>query len=192
MHQTDRGSYRTNESAFKKFRRSCLGKIVIALGVLVIILLIALITKPSDEKMKREMDDNIKQSLWSRDSITADGMDIFVSNIGHTFSHFDASTPITKDMKYRLDSLFFKYNDTVYYNHAFFRTMFVNNHLGRTPERAGVGIFGLVIPTVDFNKFIPRDAERKEYNEPLIKGGDNEEYYGTTTVDVFHYEGGED
>jgi hypothetical protein len=192
MHQTDRGSYRTNESAFKSFRHSCLGKIVILLGILVILLVIALITKPSSEKMKREMDDNIKQSLWSRDSINADGMDIFVSNIGHTFSHFDPSIPVTAEMRYRLDSLFFKYNDTVFYDHTFFQTMYVNNHLGRTPERCGIGVFGLVIPTADFNKFIPRDGDRKEFNAPLIQQGEGEEYFGTTTVDVFHYEGGED
>jgi hypothetical protein len=64
------------------------------------LLIIAWITNPSEKKMIDEMDDNIKQSIWSRDSIEADGLDIFVSNIGHTFTHWSDS--VTEDMKSRL------------------------------------------------------------------------------------------
>ena len=184
MHQTDRGSYRKNESVFKQFRRSCLGKVVISAVVMVIILIIAWLTNPSDKKMRAEMLDNIRQSIESRDSIEADWMDVFVSNIGHTFTHAD-SLP----NKERLD-LFNKFNRLEYYHHTFFSTMYVFSTLTSEYERCGIGIFGLVIPTVNFNKFLPREGPmRSEYNQPLIQGGENEEYFGETHVDVFRYEG---
>jgi hypothetical protein len=100
MNQTENSEFRTKESPFKQFRRTCLGKIVIALGIFIILLIIAWITNPSEKKMIDEMDDNIKQSIWSRDSIEADDLDIFVSNIGHTFTHWSDS--VTEDMKSRL------------------------------------------------------------------------------------------
>ena len=55
----------------------------------------------------------------------------------------------------------------------------------------GIGIFGLVIPTDNFNRFLPREGPmRKEYNEPLIQQSrQDEEYYGETNVDIFRYEG---
>jgi hypothetical protein len=189
MHQTDRGEYRTKESAFKQFRHTCLGKIVIALGIFVLLLVLAWITNPSHKRMQEKMEDNIKESIWSRDSITADDMDIFVSCIGHTFTSFTDS--VTDDMRNRWN-LFIMYNDTAFYDHTFFSTMYVFNKLRSEHERCGVGIFGMVIPTADFNRFIPRDGERKEYNKPLIQQNVEEDpYFGETHVDVFHWEGGE-
>ncbi|MBR1415663.1 MAG: hypothetical protein IJ570_07365 [Prevotella sp.] len=187
MYQNDRGSYRTNESTFKQFRHSCLGKIVIALAVLLLILFIAWLTNPSPKKMKAEMEDNIKQSIWSRDSINADAMDIFVSNIGHTFTSFDEE--VTEDMKQRW-KLFINSNDTTYYHHWFASSMYIRHRYDQRDVRCGIGIFGLVIPLVDFNKFIPRETPIPEYDDkPLIQGGDDEEYFGETHVDIFRYEG---
>lgn len=185
MHQTDRGTYRTNESMFKQFRHSCLGKLVITLGILVVLLVIAAITNPSEKKMRNEMLDNIRQSIESRDSIEADWMDVCVSNIGHTFTHAD-SLP----NKERL-ALFNKYNEQEYYDHTFFSTMYVFNTLTSERVRCGIGIFGLVIPTDNFNRFLPREGPmRKEYNEPLIQQSrQDEEYFGETHVDIFRYEG---
>lgn len=187
MHQTDRGTYRKDESAFRKFRRSCLGKIVIALVVFILLLIVAWLTNPSDKKMREEMDDNIKQSIWSRDSITADGLDIFVSNVGHTFTHWNDS--VTDDMKNRWR----RFNDNNrkdYYDHTFFTTMYINCNFKGVTKRVGLGIFGLVIPLVDFNQFVPREGPMPDYQDPkLIQGTENEEYFGTTTVDVFRWEG---
>ena len=187
MYQTDRGEYRTKESAFKQFRKSCLGKIVIALGVFVILLIIAALTKPSVNKMREKMEDNIRQSIWARDSINADGLDIFVSNIGHTFSSF--SDPVTDEMRQRWD-LFIASNDTSYYVHPFYTTMRIKSHYDQDDERCGIGIFGLVIPTVNFNRFVPRGGPWRNYENPtLYKGEESEEYFGTTTVEPFHWEG---
>lgn len=195
MYQNDRGSYRTKESGFKKFRHSCLGKIVIALGVVVVMLVVAALTNPSYKKMKEDMEDNIRQSIWSRDSITADEMDIFMSCIGHTFTTFSDS--VTQDMKNRwklfianADTTGKKDNDLGYRNHLFFTTLDARNNLNSKEVCCGVGIFGLVIPLVDFNKFLPREVPLIDYdNKPLIEQTVPEEYYGETHVDVFRYEG---
>ena len=185
MYQTDRGTYRTRESAFKQFRHSCLGKLVMAVAFIVILLFIAWMTNPTEEKMRAEMLDNIRQSIESRDSIQADWMDIVVSNAVHTFTTAD-SLP----NKERLD-LFNKYNVQEYFDNSFYSTMYVLNTLSSQEELGGVGLFGLVIPTVNFNRFLPREGPmHKEYNEPLIKQGpQDDEYYGETHVDVFRYEG---
>ena len=186
--QTDNGSFRTKESGFKKFRHSCLGKIVIALGVLLILMIVAWLTNPSEKKMRAEMLDNIRQSIESRDSIEADWMDIFVSCIGHTFTNAEG-----EPNKARL-ALFEKFNQQEYFDNTFFSTMHVYNSVKAVDECCGIGIFGLVIPIANFNKFLPREGPmRTEYNQPLIQPstGESDEYYGETDVDVFHYEGDE-
>jgi hypothetical protein len=196
MYQTDRGTYRTNQNMFKQFRQSCLGKIAIAMGIVVVLLIIAAISNPSYKKMKDGMEDNIKQSIWSRDSITADGMDIFMSNIGHTFSRFNDS--VTTDMQRRWE-MFISYADSTgkpgnglgYKSHLFWSTFNLRDNLRSEEVCAGIGIFGMVIPLVDFNKFLPREGPVIDYdNKPLIEHqGTDDEYYGETPVDIFRYEG---
>jgi len=141
------------------------------------------------------MEDNIKQSIWSRDSITADGMDIFMSCIGHTFTRF--SETATKEMEERWQ-LFIEWADTTqtdispdlgYKDHLLWSTLVAHNKLSSEEVTCGIGIFGLVIPLVDFNKFIPREGPMIEYNNaPLIEQTGDEEYYGETHVGVFHYQ----
>lgn len=188
MEQTENGEFRTKESAFKQFRHTCLGKIVIALVVFAILLIIAWLTNPSDMKMRTEMEDNIKQSIWSRDSIETDGLDIFIGNIGHTFTHWSDS--VTTDMKDRMHR--FNENNTVaFYDNTFFSTMRLSYRLKDVNDKlVGIGIFGMVIPLVDFNQFIPSETPMPNYDNPsLVGGGESEEYFGTTTVDVFRWEG---
>jgi len=195
MNQTDRGAYRKKESTFKQFRHSFLGKIVIAAAILILVLLFAIITNPSYPKMKDKMEDNIKQSIWSRDSITADGLDIFMSCIGHTFSRF--SDEVTPDMKRRWE-LFIENADTSsihaqelgYKDHLFYSTLVALNNKTSEEVTCGLGIFGLVIPLVDFNEFLPRLSPPVNYENPqLIQNGGDDEYFGETHVDVFHYQG---
>ena len=183
--QTDNGSYRTKESWFKQFRRSCLGKIAIAAGVLLLLMIVAWLTNPSEKKMRAEMLDNIRQSIESRDSIEADWMDILVSCIGNTFTK---ASPVPNETRL---ALFNKFNQQEYFDNTFFSTMHVYNSVKAEDEVCGIGIFGLVIPIANFNKFLPREGPmRTEYNQPLIQPstGDGEEYYGDDDVDVFHYE----
>ena len=187
IEQIENGEFRTKESAFKQFRHTCLGKIVIALVIFVILLIIAWLTNPSEMKMRTEMEDNIKQSIWSRDSIEADGLDIFVSCIGHTFTHWNDS--VTEDMKSRMRR--FNQNPQYFYRNTFTSTMRLTcGFKGVTEKLVGLGIFGMVIPLVDFNQFVPREGPLPSHDDiRLIGGGEGEEYFGTTTVDVFRWEG---
>lgn len=187
MQQTENDEFRTKESAFKQFKHTCLGKVIIVLAIFVILLVIAWLTNPSEVKMRDEMEDNIQQSIWSRDSIEADGLDVFVSNIGHTFTHWSDS--VTEDMKNRMRR-FNNNNKKEYYDHTFFTTMHINCNFKGETKRVGLGIFGFVIPLVDFNQFVPREGPLPNYENPkLIQGGEGDEYFGTTTVDVFRWEG---
>lgn len=187
MQQTENGEFRTKESPIKLFLHTCLGKIVLALVVFVILLVVALLTNPTDKKMRDEMEDNIKQSIWSRDSIEVDDLDIFVSNIGHTFTHWSDS--VTIDMKNRMRR--FNTNTKIFERKTFYSTMRLTcGFKGVYEKLVGLGIFGMVVPLVDFNQFVPREGPLPNYDNPrLIQGGEGEEYFGTTTVDVFRWEG---
>lgn len=183
--QQESSAYRTNESLLKQFTHSCLGKIVILAVLLVILLVVAWLTNPSDRRMRNAMHDNIRQSIESRDSLTTDGLDDFVSNIGYTFTWTDE--PENKERM----ALFDKYNRREFYDHTFFSTMYIFNTLTTEHERCGVGIFGLVIPTVNFNKYLLREGPmRQEYEAPLIQQTtEPDEYFGDNHVDIFRYEG---
>lgn len=183
MQTNDNETFRTKESAFKQFRHTCLGRIVMTFALLVIVLIIAAISKPSPKKMQEEMWDNIRQSIESDGPSDMDAIDVFVDNIGYTFSSADPDE--VKD----ICDLFRNYNDTVFYNdNPFVATMYVQN--GVEPERCGIGIFGMVIPTANFKRFLPKDQPRGEYNEQLVQPNtDSEELYGDTPVDVFRFEG---
>lgn len=175
MYQSNRGDYRTNKSAFKQFSGTCLGKIVIAASVVVLLLIISALTNPDEKKMRRENVDNIKQSILSRDSIEADWMDIVVSNIGHTFTTFKGE--INKERM----NLFKKYNTLEYFDHTFFSTAYIRNHYTSEYTRCAIGIFGMVIPLVDFNRFLLREGPLQEQpGKQLVQPSGNEEYFGDT------------
>ena len=91
MNQTGNDNYRTNESVGNMFLHSCLGKLVIFLGILLILFIIAILTKPSDQEMRDEMNDNIMQCMEMNDSIRGDQIDDFVHNIGFIFTKADTT-----------------------------------------------------------------------------------------------------
>ena len=185
MQTNDNESFRTKESAFKQFRRTCLGKIVILGAVIVFLLIIAFFTNPSSQRMQREMWDNIRQSIESDDPSELDAIDVFINNIGYTFSSADSVENKEVCALWRATEDF---HDTVFHRGAFWTTMEVRT--GVEPECCGIGIFGLVIPTANFKRFIPKDAPRGEYGEQLIQQStEPEELFGDTPVDIFRYEG---
>ena len=91
MNQTGNDNYRTNESVGNMFLHSCLGKLVIFLGILLILFIIAILTKPTDQEMRDEMNDNIMQCMEMNDSIRGDQIDDFVHNIGFIFTKADTT-----------------------------------------------------------------------------------------------------
>ena len=183
MNQDDSGSFRTKKGLSQFLFHSCLGRLVLTLGILLVLFIIACLTNPSSNKMKWGMWDNVRQSIESEDPLDLDGIDVFVNNLSYTFT--SADSVVNEELRRE----FLNNNDTVFYDHFFFSTMYVNNHFGMEPERCGIGIFGMVIPTANFKRFLPQDIPHSEPGEQLLPGGEGEEYYGETPVDIFRYEG---
>ena len=165
MDQTGRANYRTNESLGKMFLHSCLGKLTILAGIIIILLIIAFLTKPSEQEMRDEMNDNIMQCMEMNDSIRGDQIDDFVHNIGFIFTTAD-STKVGLEWREAFD----KYNHVEIYRHTFFTTAYVYNNILTEGARVGIGAFGVVVPTMNFNDFLLRVGPmHKGYDQKLIR-----------------------
>ena len=90
-------NYRNQETVKDAFFHSCLGKLTILGGILVLILAIAYFTNPTEQEMAVEMEDNVMQCLEENDSIQGDKIDDYVNNLGHTFTKAD-TTKIFPDL----------------------------------------------------------------------------------------------
>ena len=182
--QTDRKNYQKKESLGQMFYHSCLGKFVIAAAVVLVLLVIAFFTAPKESEMADEMMDNIVQLLAENDSIKTDDLDDTVNNIGFIFTRADSSAVDSS-----LVNAFYKYNRLECNRHAFHTTARVFNNFSPEGHLAGVGIFGIVIPTVHFKDLILRVAPiHKGYGNKLIKSPGNNEYYGSQpNVQEYHY-----
>ena len=49
MDQTSNGGFKQNESAIQAFYHSCLGKLVNLFGILIVLFIVAIMTKPTQE-----------------------------------------------------------------------------------------------------------------------------------------------
>jgi len=188
MDQTNRrGNFRTNESMFKQFRQSCLGKVVITGVIIIILLIVAAITNPSAEKMVSETIDNVHQSIESDLGRDAEWIEATVSNIGYTFSSADPDEALSKGQKERRKiqweafnaGSYNQFNESNVSNYTFFSTISIPNNIFGEPKVVGFGIFGLVIPTVNYNNFIPLDGKTGDRPGQKIDNGVNpDEYMG--------------
>ena len=189
MNQADRGSYRKKESIFTEFFHSCLGRAVIGLVIIANMFILAVITCPSEETMYNETRDNIRQCIEASDSLQIDGLDETLNNISYIFTSADTAFHDAEIMK-----SFDKHNRLEYNNHTFFSTMRLYNNFRVEGIRCAIGVFGLVIPTANFNDFLLRVGPmRKEYNTPAINNPNaaDDEYYGENPDlgGVFQYDG---
>jgi len=184
MNQTPNSNYRTNESIGKMFLHSCLGKTIIFAAIVMVLLIIAFLTKPTDQEMRDEMNDNIMQCMEMNDSIRGDQIDDFVHNIGFIFTTAD-STKVGKEWREAFD----KYNRLEIFNHTFFRTAYIYNNVKTEGTRVGFGLYGLVIPTANFNDFLLRIGPmRKSYNQQLIRTTVIDSDLGSNpNIQEFHY-----
>ena len=163
MDQPDKKQF-AKKSYVDLFLRSCLGRFII-IGILTaIVLFVAKATVPSKAKMESEMNDDIIQCIQECQAKFADGSDDLVRNTMSVFTHAD-SIPDDDTM-----DTFRKHNRIVYYKHTFYHTAYLFNNVIPDGKRVGVGVFGLVIPSLDFSDFIMRMAPlRKDYNQRIIK-----------------------
>ena len=190
MSQSDRGTFRKKESLFKEFSKTCLGRLVIGTAILVVLAIIAWLSKPSEETMHQKMNDNITEWIQENDSLNTDWIDDAVQNATFTFTSADSMlTPEQQELLAQFE----KHNRLEYRDHSLFATMIIYNSFHIEGKRCGIGVFGMVIPTVNFNDFLLRDGPmRKEYNKPVPQPVlDNDEYFGENPDlgGVFRYNG---
>jgi hypothetical protein len=150
MPQNIRGNFRTDESLAHEFRHSCLGRLLILAAIVAVLLVIAAVTVPNSDTMRIETQDNIHQCLQANDSIKTDWIDDAVNNIGYIFTHAD-SIPDTETIQ-----SYERYNTLKVYPHTFYSSALLHNNLHPEGARVGIGVFGVVIPTVIFSDILIR------------------------------------
>lgn len=179
---------KNNETFFHAFRHSCLGRLIMLAGIFAVLAVLAYFTCPTEEQMRAEMDDNIRQCIEERDSVSSDWTETTVKNIRYMFTHADSVLTHPEDLH-----VFYEFNTLAFYDHSFFATMFIHNSFYIEGKRCAIGIFGLVIPIVDFNEFLLREGPMfKEYKRPAVNyDADSEEYFGDNPDlgGVFEYNG---
>lgn len=175
MYQQDRGSYRKNDSLFSEFTHSCLGRFIILIAILIILTIVAFITNPSEQTMRDDTVDNIRQCIETNDSINTDWIDNAINNVGYIFT--DADTTANSEIM----AFFNEHNRLEYYDHSIYSTVRLYNNFRVEGTLCSIGIFGIVIPTVNFNDFLLRTAPmRKDYNQPVVRNpyGESDDYMG--------------
>lgn len=190
MDQSNRGSYRKEETALEAFYHSCLGKLVILGGFLVVLFIVAVMTKPTEDEMIIEMTDNILQCLEANDSIRGDGLDDQVNNLGNVFSKAD-----TAKINNELIESFLKNNRMEVYNHSWFRTAYIYNNIHSEGVRIGYGFFGLIYPTVTYSDLLLNVGPmQKKYNDGVIRSTivNTHDLGSNPNVKPYHYQGDPD
>ena len=190
MDQTSNGNFKKNESPIQAFYHSCLGKIAILIGILILLFIVAIMTKPTQEEMEMEMVDNILQCIQANDSIQGDDIDDQVNNMNSVFSRADTAK-INKEL---LTSL--KMNNKLeIYNHSFFRTAYIINNIHPAGVRVGIGMFSVVYPTVLYKDLLLNVGPmQKKYKDGVIRTGtiNNHDLGTNPAVKPYHYQGDPD
>ena len=162
--QTNKSEYH-KETLAAEIKKSCLAKVIMLVAVMLLLMLSAKLTIPSDEQMMYGTLDGVCQCIQDSHGVPGDKSDDIVRNGIATVSHETDSAKkdtILADFK--------KFNRVEIYHHTFFSTAYIISNFNSRGARAAVGIFGFVIPTVNFNDFVLRNGPiRKEYNQRIIK-----------------------
>ena len=190
MNQFNKDTYK-QQSLIQQFFNSCMGKIVILFGVLLILYIVALFTVPTDDQMLTETRDNIHECLQDNDSIKSDEIDETISNISRTLLTADTLSTNTEMYK-----TFLKYNRLEVYRHAGFSTVHVINNFYPQGRRISIGIFGMVISTIHYNDLVLEvGAVRGDYGKllnasPVMESDIDSEYVEKLlNAEPFHFEG---
>ena len=190
MDQTSNGNFKKNESPIQAFYHSCLGKIAILIGILILLFIVAIMTKPTQEEMEMEMVDNILQCIQANDSIQGDDIDDQVNNLNSVFSRADTAK-INKELLTSLK----KNNRLEIYNHSFFRTAYIINNIHPAGVRVGIGMFSVVYPTVLYKDLLLNVGPmQKKYKDGVIRTGtiNNHDLGTNPAVKPYHYQGDPD
>lgn len=162
MANLDNNSYRTKETLSSTFFHSCLGQIVILAVFALLMFFAASNSIPSEETMRNETNDAIKECI--ADTKHIDKLDEWIRNFTAIFTSADTTEMVREMMKD-----FEKYNNVEVYQHAFYSTAYIHNAFKPEGIRVAWGIFGIVIPTIYYQDMLLRVGPApKEYNKPLI------------------------
>lgn len=185
MYQAENTNFKTNRSFTQEFTRSCLGRIIIAGVILLVAMLVAYFTAPKEDDMNMEMTDNIMQCLEVNTDNKGDVVDDIVHNLTFVFTTAD-TTMIPKDLL----ETYYKHNRLESYRHTFFSTTYIHNNMHPEGTRVGVGVFGLIIPTVLYKDIlldvgpIHKGYEQKLNQQVIIPDDDLGE---NPNITEFHY-----
>ena len=189
MEQFNSNTYK-KQTALQEFRHSCLGKIVILAVLACILMLLAAVTRPTESMMVWQMEDNIHECIQSSDSIQSDFIDDYVGNIGRVVTHADT---VRTDRE--LWTTYKQLNKLAIYTHTLDRTAYIINNIYPEGVRVGIGIFGVVIPTIKYTDLLMNTgAVRGDYGKQLIQENaiPETDYGSNPNVQTFHYKGNPD
>lgn len=189
MEQFNSNTYK-KPTPWQEFTNSCLGKIIILAVIACILVVLAAITRPTESMMQWQMEDNIQECLQSSDSIESDIIDDYVGNIGRVFTHADSTETNPEQW-----ATYKQLNRLEIYSHTLFRTARIINNIHPEGVRVGIGLFGIVIPTVKYTDLLMNTgAVRGEYGERLIQDivVPEEDLGENPNVQPFHYKGNPD
>lgn len=189
MEPTNRSSYK-RQSVTTEFANSCLGKLIILAIIAVILVVVALMTVPTVEETQAEMEDNIRQCIQDNFENRCDPVDEVFNNISRPFTEAD-TTFNDKEML----GIFSRNNRLEIYRHALFSTAHIVNNLHPEGVREGIGIFGIVIPLLNYDDFLMTEGNvRGKQHERLNNGVSVPEmdYGDNPMLKPYHYKGNPD
>lgn len=173
MYQSDKTTYSRKESYSHMFLNSCIGRLIVLSGIIAALLFVAFFTVPSKEAMEMKITSSINECIEANYETKCDKIDDAVRNMTSLFTMADTVT----DSKNMED--FCKYNNIEIYHHSLYSTARIHNNLNMEGIRVGIGIFGIVIPTVTFSDMILRVGPvRKDYNQKIIRNTYDDEDLG--------------
>lgn len=190
MYQPSTGHFKKQETVGQAFSHSCLGRLVIMAAIMLAIVALAIMSKPSEKEMEKETIDNIMQCIQANDSIRGDKIDDTVNNLTNAFTKAD-----TTKVNIELRKAYFQHNRIEVYNHIGLRTAYVFNNVHPEGVRVGFGIFGLVFPTVTYEDLLLNvDPIQREYKDGVIQVGEvpAQDLGSNPNITEFHYEGNPD
>ncbi len=177
-------------TAWQEFHHSCLGRIIILIFVFIVLAIIAALTRPTESMVRWQMEDNIHQCLQSNHDSKNDIIDDYVSNIGRILTHAD-----TAETNKELWETYIKLNRLEVYSHLFYRTARIINNIHPNGVRVGIGIFGVVIPTIKYSDLLMNTgAVRGDYNQQLVPNiqMEPEDLGQNPDIQPYHYQGNPD
>ena len=164
MEPTNRSTYkRQNMSA--EFTNSCLGKIIILAVIAVILWIVAIATVPSDEEMRVQMEDNIRECIQDNYEKRCDPVDEVFNNIRRPFTEADT----TFNDKEILE--IFNRNNRIEVNrHMLFSICRLYNNVHTDGLLEGIGIFSIIIPFLNYDDFVMTEGNvRGKNNDRIMK-----------------------